>query len=98
MQLYLIEMAYRWSKITGISMTGVGVALVIFEVWAMFITTVPEEQFQQDPKLAKQYMEYYQALTVFGSALIIAGGILYILHRRSMKEIERERRERERLK
>jgi hypothetical protein len=90
-------MVYRWSKITGISITGVGAALVIFALWAMFITTAPEEQFQQDPKFARQYMEYYQGLTVLGSAMIIGGGVLFLLHRRSLKEIERER-ERERLK
>jgi uncharacterized membrane protein YesL len=84
-------MVHRWSKITGISITGVGIALIAFALWALFITTAPTEQFQLDPKFAKQYAEYYLALTVFGSAMVIGGGILYYLHRRSLRQIERER-------
>ncbi|MFQ5969595.1 MAG: hypothetical protein ACE5J2_03755 [Nitrososphaerales archaeon] len=84
-------MVYHWPRITGISVTGVGIALIIFAVWAMFVTTAPAEQFQQDPIFAGQYVEYYRSLTAFGSVMIIGGGILYYLHRRSMKEIERER-------
>ncbi|MFQ5941428.1 MAG: hypothetical protein ACE5KA_07015 [Nitrososphaerales archaeon] len=83
-------MMYRWSKINGISITSVGVALVIFAIWAMFITTAPQEQFQQDSQFARQYMEYYQGLTAFGSAMIIIGGFLYFLHRRSLGELERK--------
>ncbi len=83
-------MVYRLSKIAGISITSVGVVLAVFALWAMFITTIPVEQFQEDPKYAIQYMEYYQALTIFGGVMIISGGFLYFLHRRSLKEIERE--------
>jgi uncharacterized membrane protein YfcA len=85
-------MVYRWSRITGISVTGVGVALVIFAAWALFITTAPAEQFQQDPRYAKDYILFYQSLIGFASAMIIGGGVLYYLHRRSLKEIERERK------
>jgi hypothetical protein len=67
------------------------VALVIFAVWALFVTTAPAEQFQQDPKFDSQYVAYHQSLAAFGSAMIIGGGVLYYLHRRSMKEIEQER-------
>lgn len=84
-------MVYRWSRIAGISITGVGVALVIFAAWALFITTAPAEQFQQDPKFGSQYVSYHQALLTFGSAMIIGGGFLYYLHRRSMKQIQQER-------
>lgn len=84
-------MVYRWSRITGISVTGVGIALIIFAVWALFVTTAPAEQFQQDPKFATQYTQYHQGLIAFGSTMVIGGAILYYLHRRSMKQIERER-------
>lgn len=84
-------MVHRSAKIIGISMTGVGTVLVIFAMWALFITTAPVEQFQQDLKFAKQYIEYYQALTAFGSAMIVGGGVLYYLHKRDLKEIEHER-------
>lgn len=83
-------MVHRISKIHGISITGVGVVLVAFSLWALFITDVPLEQFEEDPKFAQQYTEYYQALLIFGSVLITSGGILYYLHRRSLKQIERE--------
>ncbi|MEM2759941.1 MAG: hypothetical protein QXU32_09270 [Nitrososphaerales archaeon] len=65
-------------------------ALVVFALWALFVTTAPAEQFQEDPKFAKQYKEYYQGLTAFGSALIVGGGVLYYLHRRSLRQRERE--------
>jgi hypothetical protein len=84
-------MVYRWARITGISVTAVGVALIIFAAWALYITGAPAEQFQQDPKFAKQYVEYYQGLIAFGSAVVIGGGVLYVLHRRSLKQIEQER-------
>jgi hypothetical protein len=71
--------------------TGVGLALVVFSIWAIFVTTAPTEQFQKDPKFASQYLEYYQGLAGFGSAMIIGGGILYYLHHRSMKQMEQER-------
>lgn len=59
-------MVYRWSKITRISITSVGVVLVVFPLWATFVTTSPVEQFQEDPKFATQCWEYYQDITVFG--------------------------------
>ena len=46
-------MVYRLSKIAGISITSVGVVLAVFALWAMFITTIPVEQFQEDPKYAQ---------------------------------------------
>lgn len=83
-------MVYRWSRINGISLTGVGAALLIFAVWALFITTIPAEQFQADPRFATEYVSYYWGLIALGSAMISGGGVLYLLHRRSMREIARE--------
>jgi hypothetical protein len=84
-------MVYRWSRLSGISITGVGAALVIFSLWAVFVTTAPAEEFQQSPRFAVEYMIYYQGLTVLGSVMILGGGFLYYLHRRSLKQLERER-------
>jgi len=43
-----------------------------------------------DAKFERQYIEYYQALIVFGSVMIIGGGALYLLHIRSLKKIDLE--------
>lgn len=59
-------MVYPWSRITAISVTGLGIALVIFAVWTLF---------------ANQYLSYSQGLITLGSAMMIGGGVLYLLYR-----------------
>jgi len=69
-------------KFIMIAFFALGALLVGFSLWAQFLTDIPQEQFLEDPRFEEEYMKYYQWLTLFGSGLIVIGGILAFLGRK----------------
>lgn len=69
-------------KLTTSAFLGIGIALAAFAVWALYITTIPFEQFANDPRFQEEYALYYQALIIFASALVAIGVILTMLIRK----------------
>jgi formate hydrogenlyase subunit 3/multisubunit Na+/H+ antiporter MnhD subunit len=65
---------------------GVGITLLVFSIWALYLTDIPQEQFQNDPRFEEEYMKYYEWLSIFGIALIIIGGIIASLGRKMTKK------------
>lgn len=56
-----------------------GGLLLGFSLWALYFTDIPQEQFQEDPRFAEEYVKYYQWLSIFGIVLITLGGIIFVL-------------------
>jgi energy-converting hydrogenase Eha subunit G len=59
-----------------------GVLIVGFSTWALFLTDIPQEQFQEDPRFEEEYVKYYEWNILFGSALIGIGWIIAFLGRK----------------
>jgi len=68
-------------KFVMIAFFALGVLLVGFSLWALYLTDIPQEQFLEDPRFEEEYVKYYEWLTLFGSGLIGVGWILAILGR-----------------
>ena len=43
-----------------IAFFALGVLFVGFSLWALFLTDIPQEQFQEDPRFEEEYVKYYQ--------------------------------------
>jgi hypothetical protein len=65
---------------------GLGVLLFGFSLWALYLTDIPQEQFQNDPRFEEEYIKYYEWLSMFGIVLIIIGGIIAALGRKMTKK------------
>lgn len=65
---------------------GVGILLLGFSIWALYLTDIPQEQFQNDPRFEEEYIKYYEWLSIFGIVLIIIGGIVAVLGRKMTKK------------
>lgn len=65
---------------------GLGMSLSMFSLWALYLTDIPQEQFQNDPRFEKEYIKYYEWLSLFGIILIVIGGIIATLGRKMTKK------------
>lgn len=65
---------------------GLGISLFGFSLWALYLTDIPQEQFQNDPRFEEEYTKYYQWLSIFGIVLIVIGGIISGLGRKMTKK------------
>ena len=68
-------------KYVMIAFFALGVFLVGFSLWALFLTDIPQEQFQEDPRFEEEYVKYYEWNILFGSVLIGIGWIIAFLGR-----------------
>lgn len=65
---------------------GLGISLGGFSLWALYLTDIPQEQFQNDPRFKEEYIKYYEWLSVFSIVLIIIGGIIASIGRKMTKK------------
>ena len=65
-----------------IAFFALGALFVIFSLWALYLTDIPQEQFLEDPRFEEEYIKYYQWLTLFGSALVAIGWIFAFVGRK----------------
>jgi membrane protein DedA with SNARE-associated domain len=73
-------------KYVMITFFGLGISLLGFSLWALYLTDIPQEQFQNDPRFEEEYTKYYEWLSIFGIVLIIIGGIITVLGRKMTKK------------
>jgi len=69
-------------KYVMIAFFALGVFLVGFSLWALFLTDIPQEQFQEDPRFEEEYVKYYEWTILFGSVLIGIGWVIAFLGRK----------------
>ena len=69
-------------KYVMIAFFALGVLFVGFSLWALFLTDIPEEQFLEDPRFKEEYVKYYEWNILFGSGLIVIGGVVAFLGRK----------------
>ena len=65
---------------------GLGISLCGFSLWALYLTDIPQEQFQNDPRFKEEYIKYYEWMSMFSIILIIIGGIIFGLGRKMTKK------------
>ena len=63
-------------KYVMIAFFALGVFLVGFSLWALYLTDIPNEQFQEDPRFEEEYVKYYEWTVLFGSVLIGIGWVI----------------------
>jgi len=68
-----VGMIRRAPKYVMIAFFALGVFLVGFSFWALYLTDIPQEQFLEDPRFEEEYVQYYQWNILFGSGLIGIG-------------------------
>lgn len=69
-----------------IAFFGLGVLLFGFSLWSLYLTDIPQEQFQNDPRFKEEYIKYYEWLAIFGIVMIIIGAIIAGLGRKMTKK------------
>ena len=65
-----------------IAFFALGVSLVGFSYWALYLTDIPQEQFLEDPRFEEEYVKYYEWNILFGSVLIGIGWVIAFLGRK----------------
>lgn len=78
---FVANMIQGAPKFVMIAFFALGALFVVFSLWALYLTDIPQEQFLEDPRFEEEYVKYYEWLTLFGSGLIGIGWILAILGR-----------------
>ncbi len=73
-------------KYVMIAFFGLGISLCGFSLWALYLTDIPQEQFQNDPRFKEEYIKYYEWMSMFSIILIIIGGIIFGLGRKMTKK------------
>ena len=69
-------------KYIMVAFFALGVLFVGFSLWALYLTDIPQEQFQEDPRFEEEYTQYYEWLTLFGSGLVAIGWVMAFLGRK----------------
>jgi len=69
-------------KMIMIAFFALGGLFVIFSLWALYLTDIPQEQFLEDPRFEEEYIKYYEWLTIFGSILVAIGWIFAFVGRK----------------
>ena len=83
MPCFIILLVIRGApKFVMVSFFAIGILFVGFSLWTLYLTDIPQEEFQEDPRFEEDYQNYYQWLAVFGIVLIIIGGVFAGLGRR----------------
>ncbi|MDH3696843.1 MAG: hypothetical protein OEQ15_05965 [Nitrosopumilus sp.] len=65
-----------------IAFFALGALFVVFSLWALYLTDIPQEQFLEDPRFEEEYTKYYQWLILFGSVLVAIGWIFAFIGRK----------------
>ena len=73
-------------KYIMIAFFALGVLFVAFSIWALYLTDIPQEQMQADPRFAEEYTQYYEWQILFGSALIGIGWAVAFLGRKMSRK------------
>ena len=47
-------------KFIMIAFFALGVLLIGFSLWALYLTDIPQEQFLEDPRFEEEYTKYHQ--------------------------------------
>jgi len=68
-------------KYVMISFFALGIMFIIFSIWALYLTDIPNEQFLEDPRFEYEYLKYHQWMMIFGIVLVIIGGVFAIIGR-----------------
>jgi len=79
---FIANMIQGAPKYVMIAFFALGVLLVGFSLWALYLTDIPQEQFLEDPRFEEEYVKYYEWTILFGSVLIGIGWIFAILGRK----------------
>ena len=69
-------------RMVMIAFFALGALFVIFSIWALYLTDIPQEQFLEDPRFEEEYVKYYQWLMLFGTVLVAIGWIFAFLGRK----------------
>ena len=69
-------------KFVMIAFFALGALFVVFSLWALYLTDIPQEQFLEDPRFEEEYIKYYQWLTLFGTGLVGIGWLFAFLGRK----------------
>ncbi len=69
-------------KYVMITFFALGILLVGFSLWALYLTDIPNEQFQEDPRFEEEYVKYYEWMILFGSVLIGIGWVIAFFGRK----------------
>lgn len=69
-------------KYIMIAFFALGTLLGGFSLWALYLTDIPQEQFQEDPRFEEEYMKYHQWNVLFGTVIVVIGGIIAFLGRK----------------
>jgi len=76
---YMIQGAPKYIMIAFFAL---GTLLVGFSLWALYLTDIPQEQFQEDPRFEEEYTKYHQWNVLFGTVIVAIGGIIAFLGRK----------------
>ncbi len=69
-------------KYIMIAFFALGTLLVGFSLWALYLTDIPQEQFQEDPRFEEEYTKYHQWNVLFGTVLVAIGWVIVFLGRK----------------
>ena len=79
MTAYMIQGA---PKMIMIAFFALGTLFVVFSLWALYLTDIPQEQFLEDPRFEEEYVKYYQWLALFGGVLVGIGWVFAFVGRK----------------
>ena len=65
-----------------IAFFALGALFVVFSLWALYLTDIPQEQFLEDPRFEEEYTKYYQWLALFGGVLVGIGWVFAFIGRK----------------
>ena len=69
-------------KYIMVAFFALGALFVVFSLWALYLTDIPQEQFLEDPRFEEEYVKYYQWNILFGTVLIGIGWVFAFLGRK----------------
>ena len=69
-------------KYIMVAFFALGALFVGFSLWALYLTDIPQEQFQEDPRFEEENVKYYEWNILFGCVLIGIGGVFAFLGRK----------------
>ena len=81
-QVTCVGMIKGAPKYVMIAFFALGMLLVGFSLWALYLTDIPQDQFLEDPRFEEEYVKYYQWTALFGSGLVVIGWIVAFIGRK----------------
>ena len=79
---FVANMIQGAPKFVMIAFFALGALFVVFSLWALYLTDIPQEQFLEDPRFEEEYIKYYQWLTLFGTGLVAIGWFFAFMGRK----------------